>query len=446
MNRLTSGMVPLFALLLVAGCSSDPTEDLRNGISELRASPTQIVLELGETQTVDVSAVDDQGNRIASAFEVTNPGSGISIKRDSTFLPVYIDDTTLTVQPEAVVFRYIVTANAYTTTSFTVSTGGKDVVVPVHVVAQNVLEADISDTVPTLNEVVTITAPAGVTFSPTSLVTLADTTAVQPATLAVAADGKSITFLPPPNVISTPLLITDVISEGAPSVPFSPFTSLRLTTPSLLEFDGTVSNLTPAANDPITVNFASTTTFDPATATFSVGAAPATLIGATANSATLIPAPGSSGLLIVSGAVIDTLPQFALTLHNAELDTLFVGPAGTAAGTDDPSTAPSLAIPDPGFSAPFFDTADFVATIDRFYKLVVPAAGDYTISMDWTSGSDIDMFVCDATISTCDGQAATGDQPEVGVYTLTPGTYFVIAEDFAGDAGTASTVSITVAR
>jgi len=66
--------------------------------------------------------------------------------------------------------------------------------------------------------------------------------------------------------------------------------------------------------------------------------------------------------------------------------------------------------------------------------------------MDWTSGSDIDMFVCDATISTCDGQAATGDQPEVGVYTLTPGTYFVIAEDFAGDAGTASTVSITVAR
>jgi hypothetical protein len=230
---------------------------------------------------------------------------------------------------------------------------------------------------------------------------------------------------------------------------YSPTTTARFTTPQLLVYDGTISNLAPAANEAITVTLNPNTTFDPATATFQVGATAATLIGATANTATLIPAPGSSGLLFINGAVIDSLPQFVLTLSNAETDTVVVGPAGTAAGTDDPSTAPSVAVPDPGFSAPFFDTADFVASADRFYKLVAPADGDYTITMDWTSGSDIDMFLCPSPgviDGSCDFQAATGSQPEVGVFTLTAGTYYIIAEDFAGDAGTASTVSITVQR
>ncbi|HUR94596.1 MAG TPA: pre-peptidase C-terminal domain-containing protein [Gemmatimonadales bacterium] len=397
---------------------------------------------------MDVSALDDQGNRISTAFEVTDPGSGISIRRDSTFLPVYIDDTTLTVQPEATVFRYIVTANAYTTTSFTVSSGGVDITVPVHVVAENVLQAEVSDTEPALNELVTITAPAGVTFTPTSTVTFVGA-AVQPAEVTVAADGQSLTFLPPPNITGAQALITDVSSVGSPGVLYSPTTTARFTTPQLLVFDGTVSNLAPVANEAITVTLNPNTTFDPATATFQVGAAPATLIGATANTATLIPAPGSSGLLFINGAVIDSLPQFALTLSNAETDTVVVGAAGTAAGTDDPSTAPSVAVPDPGFSAPFFDTADFVASADRFYKLVVPADGDYTISLDWTSGSDIDLFVCPAAgVATfdCDFTAATGAQPETAVYSLTAGTYYLVAEDFGGDAGTASTLSITVAR
>ena len=36
MNRFRSGLVPLFALLAVVGCNSEPTEDLRG-------DPTQLV-------------------------------------------------------------------------------------------------------------------------------------------------------------------------------------------------------------------------------------------------------------------------------------------------------------------------------------------------------------------------------------------------------------------
>ncbi|MEO6057910.1 MAG: hypothetical protein ABIQ49_13845 [Gemmatimonadales bacterium] len=446
---MTSGLVPLVALLLVAGCGTEPTDGLRNGTTRIEASPSQLFLQLDESKSVDVEAVDSQGNQISSAYVVSNTGAGITVRRDSTFLPIFINDSTLSVPPEAPVFRYVVTATNYGATSFTVSANGRDVVIPVQVVAQNVVQAQISNLNPALNEVVTITAPPGITFTDTTTVTFAGA-AVQPAEVTVAADGRSVTFLPPPNIVNAQAVLGNVVSDAAPTVPFSPSTADRITTPALTVFDGTISNLTPAANEPITVTLTNATFVQDTTATFAIGAAPALLIARTANTVTLIPAPSSSGLLFLnSGVVIDSLPQFALTLSNAETDTLTVGAAGTVPGTDDPSTAPSLAVPDPGFAAPFFDNADFVASANHFYKLVVPADGDYTISLDWTVGSDIDMLICPAPgaiTGACDFTAATGAQPESAVFSLTAGTYFVVADDYAGDAGPSSTLTITVAR
>jgi hypothetical protein len=117
-------------------------------------------------------------------------------------------------------------------------------------------------------------------------------------------------------------------------------------------------------------------------------------------------------------------------------------------GTDDPSTAPSIDAPATGFSNRFYDQADFVAAVDRFYKVVVTEDGDYDITMDWTTGSDIDMFVCPAPgaiTGSCDFAAATGAHPEAATFTLTAGDWYVIADDFGGDAGV-SDVTITVAH
>ncbi len=93
MNRFRSGMVPLLALLALAGCSSEPTEDLRGDPSELVASPTQLFIELGETKSVEVGAVDAQGNSLDLAYEVTSAGAGITVRRDSSFLPIFINDS-----------------------------------------------------------------------------------------------------------------------------------------------------------------------------------------------------------------------------------------------------------------------------------------------------------------------------------------------------------------
>ena len=124
MNRLTSGTVSLIALLVVSGCNNDPTEDLRTGVSRIQAAPSQLTVNQGKTKTVQVTAVDDQGNPLETAYEVTSTGPGISVKRDSSFFPVFINDTLLTVPPTAPTFQFIVTGTELTTTSFVVSAEG----------------------------------------------------------------------------------------------------------------------------------------------------------------------------------------------------------------------------------------------------------------------------------------------------------------------------------
>jgi hypothetical protein len=84
----------------------------------------------------------------------------------------------------------------------------------------------------------------------------------------------------------------------------------------------------------------------------------------------------------------------------------------------------------------FFDKPPFdgAALVDVYYKLVVTEAGIYRVTMNWDIGDDIDMFLCpEAGVATfdCDFGAATGAHPEIRSYPLTPGTYFIVADDFA---------------
>ena len=170
MNRFRYGMVSVFGLLLVTGCTSSDFSPGEGVV--LSADPTQLFLEAGESKTVDVSAVDNEGNPLTFTFEVTEPGSGIDVRRDSTFLPVYVDDSTLQVPPAAERFRFIVTANAYTSTHFTVTAGGQNIQIPVQVVPQAGLAATFDDDTVDLGQVVTLTAPAGVSFDETTFLSI----------------------------------------------------------------------------------------------------------------------------------------------------------------------------------------------------------------------------------------------------------------------------------
>ena len=93
MNRLTSGTVSLIALLVVSGCNNDPTEDLRGRVTQDPGDTVDAECDLrGRSRRSRSARVDDQGNLIPSAYEVSAVGSGISVKRDSTFFEQFVGD------------------------------------------------------------------------------------------------------------------------------------------------------------------------------------------------------------------------------------------------------------------------------------------------------------------------------------------------------------------
>ena len=562
MNRFRSGMVPLFALMALAGCNSEPTDSIRGDISELVASPTQLFIELGGTKRVEVGAVDEQGNPLDLAYEVTSTGPGITVRRDSSFLPIFVDDTTLQAPATGPRFRFIVEGTGYAVSSFTVSAGGLDIEIPVQVVPQSGLAATFDNPTPALGDTITLTAPAGITFADTANLEIAGNPLIP---VIVSQDATTIRFLAPPNV-NSPVTVNGVIAATAPTVVFSPATQTALetpvidtvdvtystTTPALgqtvtmtvieplinlvvdtlvdtlsgitypgqlpgrapgpqnivvapdsnsLSFDAppnadgfgtvvnfafpggflialptrptltssnigtsipvTTSNTTPAVSEVVTLTAPAGFSFDPATVV-TVGANPAIMTSNSGGSVEFVPLPGSIGIPQIDGVVPDAAPANILTMP-AEDEVSVPSEVPTLGGTDDPATAPPLTTPDLGELTVLFDNPDFESTIDRFYRIDVPANATFRVVVDWNVGSDVDFFICG---DGCDDPfdtdlvqgfttatppvpsffpGATSAHPEQGIYTLTPGTYWLLVEDFGEDA-VGTTLTITLRR
>jgi hypothetical protein len=226
MNRLTSGTASLVALLVVSGCNNDPTENLRNGITSIQAAPTTLTVVLGKTKKLQVTALDEQGNPLEEAYEVSAVGPGITVSRDSTFFPVFLNDTLLSVPPTAPTFQYNVTGTELVSSSFTVTAEGKSVIIPVLVGpdAANVPVATVTSTGPSASDQTVITAPDPYIFAPDAAVNFDAGGAI---VLSISDDGKVITILPPPGAASKGI-ITGLIVPHLPQAPVSDSTDVAL--------------------------------------------------------------------------------------------------------------------------------------------------------------------------------------------------------------------------
>ena len=336
------------------------------------------------------------------------------------------------------------------------------------------LGTNVSNAAPALGDPISLTLPAGLRVIPESLHQSgvgADTlprglsiagVGVQPRDITVSADSGTITFVPPPSADSV-VVVPGVIPQrlatccgGAPNYPLTLPTSAKIVTPVIDSIPATLSSSTPAANEEVTLTVTDASfTLDPA-ATVAIGAAPATIIGRTANSLTFVPTPGTApaeGAVTVAGVQEDDVD---VTLPS-QGGLMTVGALTPLAGTNREATAPTLALPGAGETKILFDLPDIPAGFgdpvadlaggggSAFYKINVPSAGDYTITLDWDIGTDLDVFVCDDPIdsvglSNCDFAAATGDHPESATYTLTAGVHNIVINDFGGDAAGAKLV------
>jgi hypothetical protein len=208
----------------------------------------------------------------------------------------------------------------------------------------------------------------------------------------------------------------------------------------------TLSNPTPAMNEPLTVTLPAGYKFGTApgiTVGSDVGVT--TAVAPDSSSVTVVLPPGATGTVQVDSVQADYLPGVNLSLPSDQ--TVTVG-ATPLTGTDDPGTAPVIPLPAPGGVTATFDVPDFAASgFFRFYRIDVAEPGDYSVSLDWDIGSDMDLYLCfDLACDEGDFSAATANQPEAATFAIaTPGTYWLWVNDYGADAAGA-TISLVISR
>jgi len=282
-----------------------------------------VFIDVGETEPVVASLVDDQGNQIAADFEISNVGAGVTVVEDPDFL-----NTTAGVHIDNHV-RFQVTATAIANSSFTLTAGGLSRVIPVRVTPA-AIDIAISNPTPAWGDTITLTAPAGVLFTDTSEVTFAggppgDVVSLSP-------DRTILTVVPGPNVQGA-VTISNTTVTFDESLNFTVTSNGTVTSPPLVNLEGAVlSNPTPPNGQAITL------TLPPGVRVLPVAVLPPTSIGSPDNVGLLadsglvvegainpraksvpaadssviqfIPAPNSDSFVTVHGVVPSRLPQF----------------------------------------------------------------------------------------------------------------------------------------
>lgn len=245
MKRLILCSSVAVSLIILTSCSSDPTGALRTGVEKLNLTPSQMFLQQGTTGTVVVSATDGQGNQVETAFSVSNVGAGITVERDPTFRPVFVNDSQLAPPATDAQFRYRVTANQLVATTFTVSAEGRDTVVSVNVTPDATLipQAGVSVSGPNPQDTITLTLPAPYAFQGTASVAFDVGNAV---VVGRSPDGTVLKVLALPGSTGSGA-ITGVNISYLPTVPLT--TSTDTTAP--IAVSTTVTGI-PGTNDPAT--------------------------------------------------------------------------------------------------------------------------------------------------------------------------------------------------
>lgn len=219
MQPSTRGMVVLTAAVALWSCSGDPTDSFQGG-EKIVASPTAVFVNQGGTEFITVQLIDGQGSQLAADFEVRNIGPGITVTQDTSFLPTTNGGHLLTSA------RFAVGGVDPTSSTFEVVAGGVTDTIPVRVVptGTGIPIVTVSSTGPNANDPTVLTVAAPFQFFADSGVS---TDAGAGIVISRAADGRSITVLPPPG--STTTATVSVAADYLPSVPLPTTTDVPLT-------------------------------------------------------------------------------------------------------------------------------------------------------------------------------------------------------------------------
>jgi hypothetical protein len=194
----------------------------------ISTDPSVVFVNQGANIFVVAQLLDEQGNQLPISFDATDVGSQISVVKDTTYLET-TNGTKLNTRE-----RFVVTGLAPGASSFTIAGGGLKDTVPVSVIPTS-LAATFSTATPVPNVPVTITLPAGYTFSSDATVSTAAGTGF---VTAIAPDGSSADALLPPGSTGV-VTLGGVSADFLPGVPLSGPTIDSVTVAAVTPLTGT---------------------------------------------------------------------------------------------------------------------------------------------------------------------------------------------------------------
>jgi len=307
MKRLLRGSVVLAIAVGFLSCSGDPTDSFRQPAG-IVATPTTVFINVGETKPVTASLQDDQGNQISADYEITAVGPGISVVQDTTFLQSTVPGVNIQNQ-----VRFQVTGSAIANSSFTLTAGGKSLVVPVRVTPA-AIDIAISNATPALCDTITLTAPSGILFTDTSVVTFAGGPAGD--IVSLSPDRTVLTVVPGPNTAGAATITHTTVSYDE-SLDFTVTSNGTVTSPTLTDVAGVFSTQAPALGQPVTLTLPAGIKVVPESLLADSGLVvegainPAdVVISPDSSTITFVPAPNSDSVLTLRGVVPSCLPQF----------------------------------------------------------------------------------------------------------------------------------------
>jgi len=416
----------LTALLLVAGCASDPTANLRGDIASVLISRTYFELDVGETIRLNAKAYDSQGNVVG-----TLPTISVD---DESVATVTID--TLTSGDPLPETDFVITAVAGGSVVVTATAGG------VSSTADGIIFPPLTDSQywPTF----TLDATGAVDMI---TVTASDLIKFDAASSAVLSNGvAAVTLSRTEEQITVAVISAAPLTDAAVSVsnlqfvpPYGavyPWGTVELAQTVDIRttlFDGAVTVDHSKQADYITLSASASFEFA-SNATVVVNGAPTFIVSRSATE------------LVVAGSNIDAVTGGTVTVRHAllqgEFDVASIVTANTvdleafdnSVFTNDIATAPDVS------GGPFPLVVWGLVTVPRAagnqYVRFSPAADlALSSSVDWVqSGTDIDVIYTDAAGDDIDCLGCGSSNPETGSWTVTGGdTNYVYVQLWSGN-------------
>ena len=374
MNRLVRGSI----LVAVAGglwaCGGNPFDENLEAIASIKATPQIVFVSNVDSEAVVVEALNDLGNQNAAEFTISNQTSNIVVTQDTGFGLVIGGENLKT---RARYFVRGTDSSTFSSGSFDVSTGGQSVTVSVSIVPARIPAAFSSNT-PANGDTVTITLPAGVTFTSTSTVTLAGGVA-PPIIIGVSADSTQITFVPPPGV-SGPVSLDSVVVGYLPGQAFSVPTSSTLTTEGFASLGATYNTTTPTSSDTVVLTVPAGLRILPTATVDFAGDASAILLSISPDStmlSVLVP-PNTDAPITITGVIATGSPLFPFTITDStRVQSPVVPNVPATFSTLTPSAGtPVVMTADPGF---FFDPSTVSISFAGADALITNVSTDSTM-------------------------------------------------------------------